>query len=486
MRSFYSHIRMGLSVLGLLLLSATASATHIRAGEITAKRVDAQSLTYEITLRLYSDRNSQINAGSNGSLSFGDGTIRTLVNTGDPESPDYGPRTAISADTWMYEYKVMHTYASAGAYKISYQELNRNPGVLNMENSGNMPFYTESALSIDPLLGANTTPEFKRPPIDYAILGKTYHHQPGAWDEDGDSLSYRMVYPKQGLNTPVENYRFPHQTFPAGDPRNGPSEGEETPLFIINPISGDIIWDSPGAAGEYNIAFQVVEWRKSKGKYYQLGYVTRDLQILVAATDDSAVPALTFPLSSGFMSPPAGEPLRWTITATAPTAEDSVVLEIWGDFPMRTNAIISSRMVRAKGEASITIQWTGEENKGQLYQLIARSYYPSTPQLTRNRSTFIYYDPSAPLGIKDPSIASTHVFPNPVTERSFSVKLPETTGHVLRLQLYDLKGRLVSEESRTVVNWEYPVQLQEETKKGLYLLMLHYKDKVYRDKLIVQ
>lgn len=355
-----------------------------------------------------------------------------------------------------------------------------------MDNSVNMPFYIESVISIDPFLGVNNTPVFGKHPIDYAIMGKTYHHQPGALDVDGDSLSYRLLPTRQDENQPVNNYRYPHQTFPAGDPRNGSSEGGEASLFRINPVSGDITWDAPGTAGEYNIAFQVVEWRKSEGKHYQLGYVTRDMQILVEGFDDGSVPDLSYPLTSGFINPSAGEPVSWTITATAPTAEDSVVLEIWVDFPIRSNAIISNRMVRAKGVASIIIQWTGEENKGQSYQLIARSYYPSTPQLTRNQSTFLYYDPSTPLGIKDPSIASTRVFPNPVTERSFSIKLQEATGHILKLQLYDLKGRMVSEESRTVVNWENPVQLQEETKQGLYLLMLHYKGKVYRDKLMVQ
>ncbi len=484
MKHFSNSFSIGIGLLSLLLLSATANASHIKAGEIIARRLDAQSLTYEITLRGYADRDSQVIFGSNGTLDFGDGTSIMLTNDLDPNKPEYIPRTAISEDTWMYELKINHTYSAAQSYIISFREFYRNEGILNMDESVNMPFYLETAINIDPFMGINNTPELRRAPMDYALLGKTYHHQPGGFDADGDSLSYRMVAPRQDQSTAVKNYRYPHRTFPAGDPRNASSETGGEAYFSINPVSGDIIWDAPGTAGQYNVAFQVVEWRKINGIYYQLGFVTRDMQIIV---EDSGgmQPQLNFPFMDERVNPATGETLSWTITATAPSAEDSVVLEIWGDFPIRTDATISNRVVRAKGEATITIEWTGEENIGQHYQLIARSYYPATPNFTRNQSTYLYYNASDPLGVPDIAAGAIKVFPNPVTEQGFSISLPASTGKEVVLQLYNVKGQLVLAELVPAAAQQHLVRLPNAT-KGIYLLLLQHNGNTYRHKLIVQ
>lgn len=484
MKNFFRLISPGIFFIACLLLSQIAEATHIRAGEIIARRLDSQSLTYEIILRGYADRESAVIIGSNGTLDFGDGTSAMIQNTGDPDDPSYIQRTAISEDTWMYELKINHTYAAASSYTISFREFYRNEGILNMDNSANMPFYVETLIVIDPYLGMNSSVELQRPPIDHAFVGKTYHHQPGAFDADGDSLSYRMIVSRQDKDLAVEHYRFPHQTFPTGDSRNGLNETGSAPVFRINPISGDIIWDAPGAAGEYNVSFQVVEWRKVRGAYYQMGYVTRDMQIIV---EDSGAgqPQLVYPFASGQVNPAAGELHSWTITATAPSAEDSVVLEIWGDFLLRTNATINNRVVRAKGEASITIQWTGEENTGQHYQLIARAYDPSTPQYTRNRSTYFYYNQAEPLGIQELSSAEIKIYPNPVSNHQLTINLATPTLKASFLQLYDIKGRLVLQQTVPLAKQDVTVLLPQEG-KGTYLLLLHHNGQIYRHKLIVQ
>jgi hypothetical protein len=280
------YLRALLLLLGSLFMAHQAAATHIRAGEITARRLDPQSFTYEIILRGYADRTSQVIFGSNGTLDFGDGTVRQLTNTGDPNNPDYIPRTAISEDTWFYELRVVHTFPSARSYTVSFREFYRNPDVLNMDNSVNMPFYIETVIVIDPFIGINNTPELRVPPVDKAAVGKRYIHNPGAYDVDGDSLSYRLVIVRQDKNQPVANYRFPHQTFPEGDERNGTSLDGGPPVFTLDSITGDLVWNTPGTKGEYNVAFYVEEWRKIRGEFYQLGYVTRDMQIIVEDTEN--------------------------------------------------------------------------------------------------------------------------------------------------------------------------------------------------------
>ena len=53
-------------------------------------------------------------------------------------------------------------------------------------------------------------------------------------------------------------------------------------------MNGNLVWDAPKFAGEYNVAFIVEEWRFSEltGRYEQLGYVTRDMQIIVEDCDN--------------------------------------------------------------------------------------------------------------------------------------------------------------------------------------------------------
>jgi hypothetical protein len=272
----YTYLRQLLLLIFCALLAGQAHATHIRAGEITARRVDPQSFTYEITLRGYTDRGSSVIFGSNGTLDFGDGTRLVINNQGDDI-----PRTALTPDTWLYELKVVHTFPSARSYSVSFREFYRNDGTLNMDNPVQMPFYIETVIVIDPFLGINNTPQLLYPPVDKAAVNKLYIHNPGAYDVDGDSLAYRLVVCRQDRTLPVANYRFPHETFPPGDLRNGTSLDGGPPELTLDPITGDLVWNTPGTAGQYNVAFFVEEWRKIAGEYYLLGYVTRDMQILV-------------------------------------------------------------------------------------------------------------------------------------------------------------------------------------------------------------
>ena len=75
MSKLFVNIRIFL--LSILLIAClgqweTALATHIRGGEITAKRVSQGSLVYEFTLTIYTDANSPVDDAVN-ELHFGVG-----------------------------------------------------------------------------------------------------------------------------------------------------------------------------------------------------------------------------------------------------------------------------------------------------------------------------------------------------------------------------------------------------------------------------
>ncbi|MFM7858615.1 MAG: hypothetical protein ACKO96_43525, partial [Flammeovirgaceae bacterium] len=240
-----------------------AHATHLRAGEITVTRDNCNGLTFIITITAYTNTNSIVRF-SDGILDFGDGTsMRTPTIDNTPFAPGIG----------FVRYTVPggHTYPGPGYYIISYKERNRNEGILNMANSVNTQFYLETSIIVDRFLCDNS-PRLLVPPIDKGCTGKAWYHNPGAYDIDGDSLSYEFVVPKQDKNIPVDKYQDPNNPDFYNDYARGNEQRNGPPSFTINPRTGTIIWDAPGSSvGEYNIAFKIISWRKVAGAFVQLG-----------------------------------------------------------------------------------------------------------------------------------------------------------------------------------------------------------------------
>ncbi|MEM8565859.1 MAG: hypothetical protein AAGF85_05320, partial [Bacteroidota bacterium] len=150
-----------LKVLVALLLTVLttwvneAYATHLRAGEIIARRVNCQARTFEITIIVYTDTGSEVRFGE-GLLDFGDGSEPFLVpiieNGVAARRLQNGTIVTENIDTdglgnlvSSASFTIEHTYASAlPFYTIGYTEPNRNDGILNVDNSVNTTFHLET------------------------------------------------------------------------------------------------------------------------------------------------------------------------------------------------------------------------------------------------------------------------------------------------------------------------------------------------------
>lgn len=266
-----------------------SQATHIRAGEITARRIqNGQGLTYEITIIGYTDTGSTV-PFANGTLDFGDGSDPITLS----EEARLVEQRLIADEVRINKYVIEHTFRSPGLYyTISYREANRNDGVVNIENgnSVNTPFYIETTILIDPLLGINNTPQLLVPPIDEGAVGARFEHNPGAFDIDGDSISFRLTIPKKDRDVFVDFYLDPNDPSFGGTQQNG-----NTPtLFSLNELTGDMIWNAPGMEGEYNVAFVIEEWRQVGGLWFNLSSITRDMQIIISDSENNP-PELLLP-----------------------------------------------------------------------------------------------------------------------------------------------------------------------------------------------
>ena len=310
MRSFFFLLILCLSI------PLRMEATHNRAGEITYRHLTGS--TYEVTITTYTkasvvaDREFlQIQWGDEGS----EGITDSLPRINGPVNPAGIPTGELLAgDIRLNLYRGTHTYAGPGVYSLIVEDPNRNAGVLNIPGSVDVPFCISSLLIIDPQAGHNDSPTLLYPAIENACINQVWEHNPGAYDPDGDSLTYDLVS-CAGFNcSPIQNFVQPNQVEGAG--------GE----FYVEPTTGTVVWDAPGLAGEYNIALRIREWREVAGQWILVGEVTRDMQITVEICNNEPPVVEVLPDTCVLQ----GSSLIFQVGASDPNGDDVTVTVVGG------------------------------------------------------------------------------------------------------------------------------------------------------------
>jgi gliding motility-associated-like protein len=273
-------------VLCILLCASRVEATHNRAGEITYRHLGG--FQYEATIITYTKASSPADRPSVG-INWGDGIVDTILRVN-----GNGLGELVADDIKKNVYIGIHTYPGPANYILSFEDPNRNGGVVNIPNSVNIPFYVSTLLIINPFLGVNSSVQLLNPPIDEACAGQIFIHNPGAFDPDGDSISYRLTNCLGELGSAIAGF---------GQPAS-------TNSFTLDAITGDLIWDTPtpGGIGEYNVAFVIEEWRQGN----LIGFVTRDMQINVVPCQNT--PPVIQPIPDICVT--AGDTVSFTVTAT--------------------------------------------------------------------------------------------------------------------------------------------------------------------------
>lgn len=471
---------------GLLLLTAgLARASHIRAADITAKRISATSLTYEFTIIGYRDSGSPVEFSA-GELIFGDGIKVQLdlsaksidrVEVDDPFFP-------LEQVTVVIE----HTFSSPGIYIVGYIEPNRNSDILNMDNSVNTRFYFETQVLVDPVLGMNSSPKFQTIPFDEAFVGVKFTHNSWAMDPDGDSLSYKLISVKQAFNSEVKNYRLPNSVEFYESPINYNSANEEgsgPPTFALDPITGELSWDSPGnytgsqSLPEYNIAFIVEEWRKVSGSWKRIGYVTRDMQIIVAIDFSGSRPNGSLPEDVDIE---IGQRVTESIQFSDPDG-DSILVESYSElFSLETNPASHSTIPIGyqTGPVAINFDWTPNADQIDQQPYLVHFKVTDKPkdQFELPKATYLTWKigkakgPEVITAINDP-LENDHVslYPNPAKD---VIKLKmDPEGHEVDLSIRNQLGQILNQtiDHRELIEFNLSAY-----KPGVYFLHATSKD----------
>ena len=236
------------------MLTLPLWATHQRSGEITYEHLSG--LSYRFTIVTYTYTPSPADRPEI-EVYWGDGSSSVILR-----QAKINMENEISKNIYVGD----HTYSGNGIFTVSFEDPNRNAGIVNIPNSVSIPFYVETTLIINPFLGSNDSPQLLNSPIDNGCTNTPYYHNPGAYDPDGDSLSFSLITCRGYEGEDIPGYTLPFAS-----------------NFInIDPQTGDLTWDSPTMAGEYNIAILIQEWRHG----VLIGSVVRDMQISIAACNN--------------------------------------------------------------------------------------------------------------------------------------------------------------------------------------------------------
>jgi len=274
----------GLLILSVLVLFLESHATHIKGGNIEYVQISPN--TFEFTFTGYRDVNGVL--FGNGVFDFGD---NTSIGSSNDDFIDWAPPLSVDEGIELWKFTVRHTYAGSGRYVVSYLEDFRNQNIQNIEGSISTSFYVEAIITIDPLLGSNSSPKFHVPDF-FGTTQTPYITSFNTVDPDGDSLSYQLVSPKQSFYQLVGDYRLPNN-MQFYDQRPG--------RFDFSSYSGNLIWETNGLnnipdaqAREFSLAVKVSQWRNG----FLIGSNIIDYNISIINFETSLIDGfygLTFP-----------------------------------------------------------------------------------------------------------------------------------------------------------------------------------------------
>ncbi len=318
-------------------------ATHQRAAEITFRHLT--EYTYEITITSYTFTPSPANAYRD----------YLLVNWGDNTSTEIRrvAMTNLPDDITYNKYVGEHDFHGSATYTISVEDPNRNGGILNIPNSINTPLFIYSELTISPFIGGyDNSPVLLMPPVDNGCVNQVFYHNPGAYDADGDSLSYRLVPCRGALGQVIPGYTYP----------------EASNSLTLNALTGDLIWDSPQQQGEYNVAILIEEWRNG----IKIGSVLRDMQIIIVACDNR--PPVIQTVTDTCVE--AGKNLRFPVRAYDPDSNYVTLTGTGGPFILAESpASMDSNPSTGYGHTRTIFRWNTVCNhvKNRPYQVFFKA-----------------------------------------------------------------------------------------------------------------
>lgn len=253
----------------------TSHASHSMGSDLTYHCLGGN--TYEIELSFYRDC-AGVEADTGGFIVFQSSCfpadsveIFQIAGTGQEISPVCPANTTTcngGTFTGIQEYIYRGTITLPGPcadWQFSYNLCCRNNAITNIVNPGQTQMYIYATLN-NLITPCNNSPTFSNKPVPFTCLGQQFCYNHGAYDQDGDSLTYSLITPYNSAGTPI-TYSNP---WTANNPLTS------SPGVTLNPLTGDICM-TPTALEITVMAVLVNEYRNG----VLIGSVERDIQVTV-------------------------------------------------------------------------------------------------------------------------------------------------------------------------------------------------------------
>lgn len=282
------------------VLPAAVHATHIVGGEIGYKCLGNNQ--YEVTLSVYRDC---INGAANAQfddpafIAIYDEQTKLLINVLEIPYVDDDTISTVLTDpclvvlepvcvhTTTYRGVVTLAYRPGG-YRIAYQRCCRNMTILNIVDPLATGATYDITLTGPSMLNCNSSPKFKEWPPIYVCTSRPLVFDHSAFDEDGDSLVYKLCTPFSGgtlaVPQPMPATPPPYDTVVWKSPLFSLNNvlGAGVPLQV-NPVTG-LMTATPGITGQFVVGVCVEEYDAETG--ILLSVTRRDFQYNVNPCGD--------------------------------------------------------------------------------------------------------------------------------------------------------------------------------------------------------
>ena len=196
----------------------------------------------------------------------------TPSSTGCDGTNNNPPINGVAELVFFRDYDFCNAGATCDNYVISWDICCRNNVITSLVSPGGSGIASNTTIINPTITPCNSSPVFSNKPVPYICAGQSFTFNQGAFDPDGDSLSYELGPCLDNPGQPV-NYNTGYSSSQPLGP---------TWDVSINPLTGDITMLPNPSGIQVTVVMCVIvkEWRDGN----LIGQVTRDMQITVLPT----------------------------------------------------------------------------------------------------------------------------------------------------------------------------------------------------------
>lgn len=414
------------------MFPSLVKADHYYGGFINYTHVSG--FTYNVEVITYAD-NDKVNSDRDSiKFKWGDGFEEFLVrnnNGGNGETVYPGVKKNIYLGT--------HTFLQEGNYRMVFQDMYRPFDVTNIEagKSGSTMLYFDAIIAVADTLSycINTSAKITYEPYFWIKSGDPFQMNLTHYDEEGDSLSFKLINPKALNGISVPGYWRP----------NGVALDKETGLFT---------WDNP-TWGIFTFAYEIQEFRDG----VQIGHSVVDFPVFVDSSEDERGLFSTITNTTDLQYFFTGSGNEKFSVSYENQAADSVFIEVDGGFA-KSAYFTYTEVMNSTGKIAfdtLDLNYLGNDKQQGGHIITFRSGSVFGSDTIFDFKSFLVETNSdttwgctVPPNIKEvekiaPDVPTLTISPN-LFEENVWMNLGTSFGN-MTVEIFDLRGRLVYRKS---------------------------------------